>query len=384
MKCKTSLFITALAVSAFSSNAFTSTTEISNDQLQVEKIHTFDGIPWGITLLNDDTAIVTIKSGSLYRVDLDSGQTQVISGLPKLDDSGQGGLLDIAILASNGVSPDNKQSPKNELQEWLYFTYSKPSSEGSSTSLARAKVTENTLTEWQDLYTSNAHESGNKHYGSRIAFDGKGHVFFTIGNRGERDNAQDLTHQAGSILRLNTDGSIPEDNPFVNQSNVAAAIWSYGHRNPQGIYYDQSTQTLWSNEHGPRGGDEINLIKSGANYGWPIVSHGKEYWNFSSIGEGTEKEGIEKSLKVFIPSIAPSSLLRYQGGEFTNWKGDFLSTALAKRHLNKVSINDDGSTSEQRFLEELDERLRSIAVDSNGVIYLTTDSGKLLRLTLKK
>ena len=343
---------------------------IVDDSLNIDQITQFDGIPWGIAIINDQEAIVTIKKGSAYKVDLTTGKKQALTGLPEVDNRGQGGLLDVA------------KSPQFKEQGWLYFTYSKPTDDGAKTTLARAKLADNKLTEWHDLLVTDSATSETKHYGGRIAFDGQQHVFFSVGDRGVRENAQDLTNHAGSVIRLNLDGSVPRDNPFVTHANIRNEIWSYGHRNPQGLFYDTDTHTLWSNEHGPRGGDEINLIRPGANYGWPIVSYGKEYWGPVSVGEGNTKDGIDNPAKVFIPSIAPSSLIRYKGMLFSNWNGDFLSTALALRHLNKIKIDKNGKTTETRYLEHLDERLRSIAQDSAGVLYIGTDSGKLLKITL--
>lgn len=351
-------------------NANASNDIIADDSLNIKQVAQFNGTPWGITLLNDQEAIVTIQKGDAYRVNLTNGKKQLITGLPKVDDRGQGGLFDVA------------KSPEFDKQAWLYFTYAKLSDEGSRTTLARAILINNNLTQWEDLLVTESASRYTRHYGGRISFDDKGYVFFSIGDRGVRKNAQDLTNHAGSIIRLNLNGQVPADNPFVSRANIRNEIWSYGHRNPQGLFYDQSTQTLWSNEHGPRGGDEINLIRPAANYGWPIVSYGKEYSSSASIGEGTTKEGIDNPAKVFIPSIAPSSLLRYQGMLFSNWNGDFLSTALVLRHLNKVKINANGETTETRYLTHLKERLRSIAQDSKGALYIGTDSGKLLRITL--
>jgi glucose/arabinose dehydrogenase len=343
---------------------------ITDSSLDVQTVTQFDGIPWGISIINDQEAIVTVKKGSAYKVNLSTGKKQALTGLPEVDSRGQGGLLDVA------------KSPLFKEQSWLYFTYSKPTDDGSKTTLARAKLVGNKLTEWHDLLVTDSATNESKHYGGRIAFDDKGHVFFSVGDRGVRDNAQDLTNHAGSVIRLNLDGNVPANNPFVTHANIRNEIWSYGHRNPQGLFYDTNTHTLWSNEHGPRGGDEINLIRPGANYGWPIVSYGKEYWGPVSVGEGNIKDGIDNPAKVFIPSIAPSSLIRYKGMLFSNWNGDFLSTALALRHLNKIKIDKNGETTETRYLEHLDERLRSIAQDSAGMLYIGTDSGKLLKISI--
>ena len=340
-----------------------------DDTLEAELVSQFDGVIWGISLLNDSEAVITLRKGQAFHLNVLTGQQTALSGLPKIATRGQGGLLDIAV------------SPEFDTTYWLYFTYSKPTSYGAAVTLARTKLIGAQLTDWEDLIITHSASSSGQHFGSRIAFDEQGYLYFGIGDRGERPNSQNLKNHAGSILRLHLDGRIPSDNPFVEHVNAQAAIWSYGHRNPQGLFFDTNTQTLWSNEHGPRGGDEINQIKPGANYGWPIVSHGKEYWGPISVGNGTEKVGIEAPLKVFIPSIAPSSLHVYQGQLFKGWQGGMISTALAKRHLNLVKFDGQGNSTENRFLEDLDERFRSIAEDSKGYLYLGTDSGKLIKLS---
>lgn len=362
---KTWLLCIALSVSC-QINAQNLTTDGS---LNVEQVTQFNGIPWGITLLDNQHAIVTIKKGEAYRVDLKSGSKQRLTGLPEVDNRGQGGLFDVE------KAPDFKQSKR------LYFTYAKPTQKGATTTLARAQLVGNALTNWQDVFVADAATNTSRHFGGRIAFDHAGHVFFTIGDRGIRANAQNLSNHAGSILRLNMDGSIPTDNPFIHNSQVRNAIWSYGHRNPQGIFYDMKDHKLWSNEHGPRGGDEVNLIRRGANYGWPIVSHGKEYINDNPVGEAQEKDGIVKPVKVYIPSIAPSSILRYKGKLFADWDGSFLSTALVLRHLNRIEMKSNNETKETRYLESLHERLRSMAESDDGALYIGTDSGKLIKVT---
>ena len=247
--------------------------------------------------------------------------------------------------------------------------------------MARARIKNGSLVNWQDLLVSDSATGTGRHFGSRIAFDNQGHVFFGIGDRGERDNAQDLSNHAGSIIRLNLDGTVPDDNPFVNQQDKRDEIWSYGHRNPQGLVFDPQKKNLWSIEHGPRGGDEINLIKKGNNYGWPVVSHGKEYWGPISVGEGTEKPGMESPLKVYIPSIAPGSLIYYSAEAFPGWQNSLFSGALKLRHLNRVTVLGDGQLGEeQRLLESLDERIRALKQGPQGWIYFSTDNGKIMRL----
>lgn len=276
---------------------------------------------------------------------------------------------------------DVATGPDYTTRDWLYFTYSKSTVSGAVTTLARARRRGNQLSDWQELLVTDSATSGYRHFGSRIAFDQQGHVFFGVGDRGERDSAQDLSSHAGTIMRLRLDGSIPDDNPFLSRDNALPEIWSYGHRNPQGLLYDNNTGNLWSIEHGPRGGDEINLVVKGANYGWPVISYGKEYWGPVSIGEGTEKPGMEQPVKVYIPSIAPGSLLLYSATAFPQWQGNLFSGALKLRHLNRVSISmDNKAIAEERLLGDLNERIRALAQSPEGWIYFSTDSGKIIRM----
>jgi glucose/arabinose dehydrogenase len=283
--------------------------------------------------------------------------------------TGQGGLLDVA------VPPDYTSG------DWIYFTYSKEQKGKGVTALARARRKGNRLVALEDLLVTRSASSTGRHFGSRIAFDGAGHLFFSVGDRGVRPNAQNLSTHAGSILRLDLNGNVPEDNPFVHQTGALPEIWSYGHRNPQGMFYDRNQQRLWSIEHGPRGGDEINLILPGLNYGWPIISYGKEYWNPLPVGEGTEKEGMEQPVKFYVPSIAPGSLIAYSGKAFPDWKGNLFAGALKLTHLNRVEIDNTGSAiTEERLLVGLRERIRALTESPEGWLYLSTDSGKILRI----
>ncbi len=336
---------------------------------QLEEVATGLGVPWGMVLLSADQLLITERQGKVKLLNLNTGQLDDISGLPILTASGQGGLLDVAT--------PGRYRPGN----WLYFTYSQGPRQQMTTVLARAKLRDNRLVDWQTLLESKAVSDTGRHFGSRIVFDGKGHLFFSIGDRGVRPNGQDLSTHSGSILRLKLDGTVPDDNPFVGRSDALPEIWSYGHRNPQGLAYDKETGRLWAIEHGPRGGDEINLIRPGANYGWPVVSHGKEYWGPLAVGEATSKAGMEDPLKVYIPSIAPGSLLVYYGEAFPKWRGNLFSGALKLQHLNRVAFDATGQeVREERLLESLRERIRALAQSPQGWLYLSTDSGRILRL----
>lgn len=343
--------------------------EQSNPGIRVEQLFNNLGVPWGMAFVSPRRMLITERDGQARLLDLQSGSVTALQGLPKIVAEGQGGLLDVVA------------GPDYQSDGWLYFTYSKPANAEAATTLARARLDNLRLVDWQDLLVTDSATSSRHHFGSRIAFDGEGHVFFGVGDRGERHEAQNLANHQGSIMRLNLDGSVPTDNPFLRAASARAEIWSYGHRNPQGMAYDPLHQRLWSIEHGPRGGDEINRVLPGRNYGWPVISHGKEYWGPIAIGEGTSKAGMEQPYKVYIPSIAPGSLMLYRGAAFPEWQGSLFAGALKLRHLNRISLSANGEvTGEQRLLEDLQERIRAVIQGPEGWIYFSTDSGRILRI----
>lgn len=338
--------------------------------LKLEKVAEGLGIPWGMVFISPSKLLITEREGNIRLLTLNSDlklSTNIkLLNSPQVLSDGQGGMLDVAI-------PPNYPSSR-----WIYFTYVKEIDGQGSTVLARAKLNNNSFTQWQELLVSKSRTSHSYHFGSRITFDEQGHVYFGIGDRGERPNAQDLTNHAGSIIRLNLDGSVPEDNPFVEDKSALPEIWSYGHRNPQGLSYDFKDKRLWEIEHGPRGGDEINLILPGKNYGWPVISYGKEYWGPVAVGEDTHRKGIQQPLKVYIPSIAPGSLIVYTGNPLAKWKGNLFAGALKLRHINRIVINKNGMpVKEERILELLDERIRALVQSPEGWIYFSTDSGNI-------
>ncbi len=337
--------------------------------IRVQQLFTDLGLSWGMAFVAPQLILVTERKGQARLLDLKTGKVMQLQGLPSVVAKGQGGLLDVAV----GPDYDN--------DGWIYFTYSKQTQDGAATTLARAQLDGLKIIDWQDLLVTDSATSARQHFGSRIAFDNAGHVFFGIGDRGERAQSQNLQNHIGTIMRLNLDGSVPSDNPFIGDTAGLNEIWSYGHRNPQGMAYDPVHNRLWSIEHGPRGGDEINLILPNANYGWPVISHGKEYWGPLSIGEGTSKPGMQQPHKVYIPSIAPGSLMLYQGNAFPEWQGSLFSGALKLRHLNRVSLSTDGEViAEERLFEDLKERIRAVIEGPDGLIYFSTDSGRVLRI----
>jgi glucose/arabinose dehydrogenase len=240
------------------------------------------GIPWGMVFVSDDELFVNLITGEMFLYHLkDKRRTPVARMSQGVLYSGQGGLMDVAL------DPDFH---KNKL---LYFTYVKNINHQGATTLARARLEGNLLKEWQDLLITHSATATSRHFGSRITFDDDGYFYFGVGDRGERPSAQDLSTHNGTIMRLLKDGGIPQDNPFISNSKAMNEIYSYGHRNPQGLVYDSNRKILWEIEHGPRGGDELNRIEKGKNYGWPIIGYGKEYWGPIHVGEGTQKDGME-------------------------------------------------------------------------------------------
>lgn len=342
---------------------------VQAQEFKIQQLAEGLAVPWALMFISRDELLFTERQGTAGILNIKTGEVKNLEGLPEVFASGQGGLMDVAV-------------PKNfNRGDWIYFTYSKDLNGRGVTTLARAKLEGRQLRLWNDLIiTQSATETG-RHYGSRIAFDDQGYIYFGVGDRGHRPNGQNLKTHAGSVLRLNRDGSVPSDNPFVGKLESMPEIWSYGHRNPQGLAWDSQHQRLWEIEHGPRGGDEINLIQKGKNYGWPVISYGKEYWGPVAVGEGTEKPGMQQPVKYYVPSIAPGSLLYYSGNAFPEWKGALFSGALKLRHINIIKINETGrAQSEQRILENLNQRIRALTQSQDGLIYFSTDSGKIFVL----
>ncbi|AYM86882.1 PQQ-dependent sugar dehydrogenase [Pseudoalteromonas agarivorans] len=328
-------------------------------------------IPWAIEPLSNGDLLITERSGTLYLLPKNSSNLTKLSGLPQIDANGQGGLLDLAL-----------HSDANDNQ-WLYITYSSTqgAKSGSNTALMRAKLSDDRteLLNTQLLYKGEHNSTKGQHYGSRIVFDNQGYVYFSIGDRGARDkNPQDLTRDGGKVYRLHADGRIPKDNPFVNKKSAKPAIWSYGHRNPQGMWFDKTTQTLWSHEHGPRGGDELNIIKAGANYGWPVVSYGVNY-SGTSFTDIQEKDGMQSPVLHWTPSIAPSDMLLVSSDKYPHLKGKLLLSSMKFSFLSALEISNKGVSKQYKILEGIG-RVRSLAQGSDGYIYLGIDGQGIKRL----
>ena len=331
-------------------------------------------VPWAIEPLPNGDLLITERSGTLYLLRKDSEALIKVAGLPKIDDNGQGGLLDLAL------HPDFANN------QWLYITYSSSEGDGagSNTALMRAKLSNDhsQLLEPQQLYKGEHNSKKGQHYGSRIVFDNQNYVYFSIGDRGSRDvNPQDLSRDGGKIYRLHEDGKIPTDNPFVAQKDAKPAVWSYGHRNPQGMWFDQQTTTLWSHEHGPRGGDELNIIKPNTNYGWPVVSYGINY-SGTSFTDLTDKPGMQAPVSQWTPSIAPSDMLMVKGNKYPELKGKMLLASMKYAFVSVLELADGKVVKQHKLLEGVG-RIRSLAQDPDGTIYLGLDGQGIVRLDPK-
>ena len=340
-----------------------------NSQNSYEVIVSDLNNPWGFTFLPDESMLITEKSGKL--IHFKNGKKTNISGVPEIYLRGQGGLLDIIL------------HPNYEENGWLYFSYasSNDKNKGGNTTIARAKLKDSSLIDLEVLYKANPDSTKGQHFGSRLIFDDNC-LFFTIGDRGNRDeNPQDITRDCGKVYRINDDGSIPEDNPFINEKNAKTAIYSYGHRNPQGMAIHPDTGDIWTHEHGPKGGDEINIIESGKNYGWPIVSFGVNY-NGTKFTELTEKEGMEQPIHYWDPSIAPSGMAFINSDKYGDWKGSLLVGSLKFQYLDLCTLKDNKVIKEERLLDGLG-RIRSIHQGPDGYIYVGVENLGIIKLIRK-
>lgn len=325
--------------------------------------------PWGMAFLPGGEILVTERPGRLRVIRGGKLDPTPIAGVPAVWASGQGGLLDVAL------HPD---FANNRL---VYLSYSKPGPKGATTAVIRGTFDGERLTGIQEIFEADAWNKNRVHFGSRLLFAGNGHLFISIGERGEMQQAQDLSNHQGTIVRLHDDGRVPADNPFVGRQDARPEIWAYGIRSPQGLSFHPETGALWEVEHGPRGGDEINLILPGRNYGWPVITYGINY-NGSPITDITEKEGMEQPLHHWVPSIATSGIAIYDGSAFPGWKGSVFVGGLAGTRLARVSFEGTRPVAEETLLAELRHRIRDVRVGPDGYLYLLVDAkdAPMLRL----
>ena len=325
--------------------------------------------PWGLAFLPDGGWLITERGGRLLRFDAD-GERIRVRGTPDVVARGQGGLLDVMVPRDFATSRE------------IFLTYARPQASGSGTALAvgRLNAAGNRLEDLTLLFEMTPGSGGGRHYGSRIVEGPEGHIFLTTGDRGDRPSAQDLGRHNGSVIRLNRDGSVPPDNPFVGTAGAEPAIWSYGHRNPQGAALDARGR-LWINEHGAQGGDEINLVARGANFGWPVISYGRHY-SGAKIGEGTARAGMEQPEFYWDPSIAPSGMAIYSGRLWPEWEGDFLVGSLKFGLISRLERQGGALREAERIEGPETERVRDIAEAPDGSIwFLSVGNGAAYRMT---
>ncbi|WP_200945862.1 MULTISPECIES: PQQ-dependent sugar dehydrogenase [unclassified Lysobacter] len=328
--------------------------------------------PWSVALLPDGGFLVSERPGRLRRIGADGAISAPLANLPEVWAKGQGGLLDVVL------APDFASSKR------IYLSYAEPGPDGSAgTAVATATLGESGLSDVAVIYRQQPKLVGPNHFGSRIAFDGHGHVFITQGERQERMASQDLKMLQGKLVRLNLDGSVPSDNPYAGRSDARAEIWSYGHRNMQSLATDPRSGKIWEAEHGPRGGDEINLPEAGKNYGWPIITNGIDYSGLPiSEAEGKNKPGMESPYHVWEKSPGLSGMAFYTGHPGSPWNDSLFLGALADGNLIRLSLDGDKIVKEERLLGELGKRIRDVRVSADGKVYVLTDeqNGELLRL----
>lgn len=330
--------------------------------------------PWGLALLPDGRWLVTERMGTMSIIAADGTKSPAITGLPAVDNEGQGGLLGVTL------------SPTFAQDRMVYWSYAEPRTGGNGTAVARGVLSADgsRMDQVQVLFRALPTFAGRAHYGSALAFGPDGKLYVTLGERSSRETrplAQDLNSHLGKIIRINADGSVPQDNPYVGRADAMPEIWTWGHRHPQGLVFSPEGK-LWAFEHGANGGDELNLIQRGSNYGWPDAAYGLEY-SGEPIGPGTtQKEGTVQPVYYWDPVIAASGATLYQGDMFPAWQGNLLVAGLAGTHVARLVIENDKVVGEERLLFDLGERIRNVAVGADGAIWVVTDDmdGKLVRL----
>ncbi|MCU0399833.1 MAG: PQQ-dependent sugar dehydrogenase [Algoriphagus sp.] len=343
------------------------TTKTEKMTIKVDTLHKGFQNPWGMTWISEGRMLVTEKRGEILIFKDDKNTGQKVTGLPSFYTNGQAGLLDIT------VHPDYTQNG------WIYIAYAKPVNSGGATTIGRFKLNGNAVANFEELIVTTPVSNGGTHYGSRIVFDNQKFLYFSNGERGSQNNAQDLKNSHGKIHRIHDDGRIPADNPFVNTSGAISSIWTYGNRNPQGLYFDKAANRLWEVEHGPRGGDELNILEKGKNYGWPVITYGINY-DGTPITNITEKVGMEQPIKYWTPSIATCGMTMVTSDKYPAWKGNVLVAALAATHIARVEMNGTKAIGEEKLLQGIG-RVRQVAQSPDGYIYAVTEgTGLLIKL----
>ena len=326
--------------------------------------------PWGLAFLPDGRLLVTERAGRLRTIGRDGRLSAPLTGVPAVAARGQGGLLDVAL--SPGFATDRQ----------VFLSFAEPADGGARTAVARATLADDGLRDATIIFRQRQSRGGANHFGSRLALTGDGHLFITMGDRYDaRDQVQDLATHFGKIVRVRSDGTVPSDNPFTAVPRALPDIWSYGHRNVQGAALHPVTGRLWTHEHGAMGGDEVNIVLPGRNYGWPVITHGVDY-SGEKIGEGSAKAGMEQPVHFWVPSIAPSGMAFVTGSRLPGWRGSLVVGSLKSRLLVRLALDGERVVGEQRVLQSLGERLRDVRQGPDGHLYLLTDNsrGAVLRI----
>ncbi|HZH36970.1 MAG TPA: PQQ-dependent sugar dehydrogenase [Flavisolibacter sp.] len=363
-------FVVAIACSSANKRTDeTSPQPITQDTSGFKVVKLYEDLsnPWGMAWLPDGRLLVTERSGEILVFKDDKYTGQKLAGVPAVFSQGQGGLLDIQLhpnYAQNG---------------WIYITYSKPVTGGATTAVTRFKLQGNQVVSKQDVFLAKPALPANFHFGSRIVFDKNGFMYVAVGERGTQPKVQQLDNDHGKIHRIYDDGRVPTDNPFANQAGASKSIWTYGHRNPQGMVYDADADRIWAIEHGPKGGDELNLIEKGKNYGWPKTSYGINY-DGTTLTNDKELPDVTNPVRFWVPSIGPCGMTQVTSDRYPGWKGNLLAGALAHRHVARIQMDGAKYVSEEKLLQDIG-RVRHVAQSPDGYIYVLTEGpGQLIKL----
>ena len=365
------LFLAALAVPAPAT--FAQQRSFSSEKHSFRLVTLVEGLenPWSIAFLPDGRMLVTERPGRLRIVSKDFRlEPSPVEGLPPIVEAGQGGLFDVVL------------HPRYAENRWIYISYNGAGSGGWGTELLRARLEGNRLADTQVLFRLQPKSRTGQHFGGRIVFDRKGFLYLTLGDRGDKERAQRLDDHAGSVIRLHDDGRVPDDNPFVNRPGARPEKFTLGNRNMQGAALHPQTGELWTHEHGPQGGDEVNVMRAGRNYGWPVITFGVNYGIGTKIGEGTAKTGMEQPIYYWVPSIAPSGMTFYTGDRFPDWRGNVFVGSLKFQLLARLELDGEKVVKEERLIQSELGRIRDVRTGPDGYIYLLTDApdGVLARL----
>ena len=377
MDMRLTIGLAGLVLTSLPAAAQSSTYKSETGGIRVETVASGLANPWALAFLPDGRMLITERPGRMRLVTRDGKMSPPLAGVPKVAASGQGGLLDVIV---------DRDFAQNRT---IYFCYADPVSGGAQTSMARAVLDAGEtprLDGVKRIFQQEGPPSGGNHFGCRIVQARDGNLFLTLGDHSTvRDQAQNLGNHIGKIVRLAPDGSVPKDNPFVGKPGVKPEIWSYGHRNSQGAALHPATGKLWMHEHGPRGGDEINIPEAGKNYGWPVIGYGVDY-SGAKIHEATQKPGMEQPIIQWTPVIAPSGMAFYQGDLFPARKGNVFIGGLSSRALVRLQVDGERVAREERLLRDLKERIRDVRAGPDGALWLLTDGsgGRLLRVTPAK